>query len=164
MISEKYEMRDDDGADADRVGIARRRSRGWSRDTRRSSRRSVAPPKLPARMPMTVTPICMVERKRPGSCFSSRAMRAPSRPLLGGLLQPHAAGRDERHLGHREDRVQQDEQDDDRELQRQHRASWVRGPGLSLQRKDCRRAGAPNETSPRSGARRVATDAADQRE
>ena len=86
----------------------------------RACRPASAPPKTLASTPITVMPICTVERKRPGSRFSSSATRAPRAAELGGVLQPRLARRDDRHLRQREEAVEQNEQQDDGELQPQH--------------------------------------------
>ena len=47
---------------------------------------------------------------------------------IGGVLQPRLARRDDRHLGKREEAVDENEQKDDGELQPQHGFLPARGP------------------------------------
>src|SRR3569833_1109439 len=80
----------------------------------------VAPPYAPAPIPMTVMPICTVERKPLGSSMSRSAAAEHA-------LQARAARRDYREFRHGEDAVQQDEQEDNEYFPIEHRRPFVIG-------------------------------------
>ena len=77
--------------------------------------------RCPSSTAMIVMPICTVASRRDGSAFSSSAASAPALPCRRHRLQPRRPRRDQRDLGHREKAVEQDQQQNDRELQGQHR-------------------------------------------
>ena len=72
---------------------------------------NAASPTMPLSTPIEVMPICTTERNLVGlSCRSIACLRA----RIAGLhhhLQPGLAARGERHLGHGEQRVQEDQEE-----------------------------------------------------
>ena len=71
---------------------------------------------MPFKSPMEVIPIWMVDRKRVGSSASFTAAVAEGVSLLRERREPRPARGEQRHLGHREDAVQEDQARQYREL------------------------------------------------
>jgi hypothetical protein len=65
-------------------------------------------------------PICMVDRETARVALQVEGDAGDASLRAGEVLQPRLARRDQRHLRHREDRVEQHEKAKDSDLQRQH--------------------------------------------
>ena len=70
---------------------------------------------------MIVMPICTVASSRDGSRLQLERRLGAGAAAVGERLQPRRPRRDQRDLGHREKPVEQDQQQNDRQLQGQHR-------------------------------------------
>ena len=77
---------------------------------------NAASPTMPLRMPIEVMPICTTDRNLVGlSCSSSAWLRARI-ARLEHHLQPRLAARGERHLGHGEEPIQDDQEKEERNV------------------------------------------------
>ena len=91
-------------------------STGTVSTTARNRSLMVASPMAPLMMPMLVMPTC-TRRQEP--CRLRRQLqrdRGATAALFGELVQPHAARTDNRDLGEREETVEQDETEEQRDV------------------------------------------------
>ena len=116
MTSETIGGQDDDEAEADRVRGVRLEAEQLQAARATGSPR-LAPEKAPAKIAISVIPLCTVDRNRPGSDGEvERALRAAA-AALGHRLQPRLARRDDRQLAHRQHAVERDQREDEEDVE-----------------------------------------------
>ena len=91
----------------------------------------MAPENAPDSTPISVMPICTVERNFPGSEASASARREPRDAFLDQPGQPRRPRRDDRQFRHREQAIDDDQDRDDRKFQIEHASTFSIGHPLA---------------------------------